>query len=203
MIMLTPQQLIHIMPPCKDVADTYAPLLTAAMDKWHITTPQQQAAFIAQAGHESGYLLHTTENLNYSAEALRKLFPSHFPNGDEDDYARNPERIANRIYANRMGNGDEASGDGWNFRGGGLIQLTGKTNYTQYFKDSNPTGTPDDVRQPLGACDSAGWFWSYHHLNNYVDANNFVGLTKAINGGTLGLEDRQKLYASAQGVITV
>jgi len=153
------------------------------------------AHFFAQTAHESGNFKAFSENLNYSAQGLRGIFGKYFPTqAMADAYARKPEKIANRVYANRMGNGDEASGDGWRYRGRGLIQLTGKDNYT-FFAGS--LGIPveeaaDYLSTFEGAAQSACFFWEQNKLNRFADANDVKGLTRAINGGFIGLEDRIK-----------
>lgn len=155
------------------------------------------ASFVAQIAHESGGFNFVSENLNYSAEGLQKTFKKYFPDpAIAAQYARKPEMIANRVYANRMGNGDEKSGDGFKFRGRGLIQLTGKENYTNFAKAINK---PLDeavkyLETPEGAVASAGWFWNSRQLNEWADKDDFVGMTKRINGGTIGLEDRKHHY---------
>lgn len=168
---------------------------------YDITTVARAAAFIAQIGHESGGLVAVRENLNYSAETLRKVFPKYFPNDAmAAKYARKPEAIANIVYANRMGNGDTKSGDGWTYKGRGLIQLTGKSNYSNFAK-SLKMSLEDVVaylETPEGAAMSAGWFWSTHSLNTLADQNKFLDITKRINGGTNGLAHRQELYAKAK-----
>lgn len=158
------------------------------------------AAFLAQIAHESGNFNFTRENLNYSAAGLNKTFRKYFPTlQTAKPYARNPAKIANRVYANRMGNGPESSGDGFKFRGRGLIQLTGKNNYTRFARAINMS--LDDaiayLETPMGAVASAGWFWDTNKLNVYADMNDFIGLTRRINGGTNGLADRQHHYALA------
>jgi putative chitinase len=162
--------------------------------------PRRVAAFIAQIAHESGGFNFVRENLNYGAKGLMTTFKKYFP--DEETakrYERKPEMIANRVYANRMGNGDEASGDGFKFRGRGLIQLAGKNNYTAYAK---AIGKPIDeavayLETPAGAVSSAGWFWDTNRLNRFCDSDDFVTLTKRINGGTIGLADRKHHYELA------
>ena len=158
------------------------------------------AAFIAQAGHESGNFTALHENLNYRPETLRKIFPKYFPDdATAAQFAHQPEMIANRVYANRMGNGDEASGDGFRYCGRGLIQLTGKANY-QAFADSIQTPVeqvPDFLQTFEGAVQSACWFWENNNLNQYADNGDFVTMTKRINGGTIGIEDRQQRYLRA------
>jgi putative chitinase len=158
------------------------------------------AAFLAQTAHESGGFTAVKENLNYGAKGLMGTFKKYFPNEEiAKQYERQPEKIANRVYANRMKNGDEASGDGFKFRGRGLIQLTGRDNYTRFAKASDMT--LDEVvaylETPAGAVASAGWFWDVNKLNIYCDKDDFVGLTRRINGGTIGLADRKHHYEIA------
>lgn len=162
------------------------------------------AAFIAQTAHESGGYNIITENLNYSAKGLMSVFRKYFPSEDlARQYERQPEKIANYVYSNRMGNGDEASGDGWHFRGRGLIQLTGRNNYTAFATALGMSieDTVNYMNTQDGATASAGWFWDTNKLNRYCDDRDFVGLTKRINGGTIGLEDRQNLYDIALTVL--
>lgn len=158
------------------------------------------AAFVAQIAHESGGFNFVKENLNYGSAGLMNTFKKYFPSKDiADQYQRQPEKIANRVYANRMGNGDEASGDGYRFCGRGLIQLTGRNNYTKFANDLGISveDTVAYLETPAGAVSSAGWFWDQNNLNQYCDKNDFVTLTKRINGGTIGLEDRQHHYQMA------
>lgn len=158
------------------------------------------AAFVAQMAHESGQFLYKEENLNYSAQGLMNVFGKYFPNSIiAGKYARNPKLIASRVYANRMGNGTEESADGYKFRGRGYIQLTGKTNYTLFAfdHDMTPEQAIDYLSTIDGAIESAAWFWSKNNLNRFCDSNDFIGLTKAINGGTNGLDHRQQLYSTA------
>lgn len=162
--------------------------------------PKRMAAFLAQVAHESGSFNFTKEGLNYSAQSLTKTFRKYFPTlKAAQAYARQPAKIANKVYANRMGNGSEESGDGYKFCGRGLIQLTGKNNYTKF---ANAIGKSlDDTVAYLetseGAVVSAAWFWDMNKLSIYADKGDFVGLTKRINGGTIGLADRQHHYAIA------
>jgi putative chitinase len=161
---------------------------------------KRMAAFLAQVAHESGGFNFTKEGLNYSAEALNRIFKKYFPTvASAQPYARNPQKIANKVYANRMGNGDEASGDGYKFCGRGLIQLTGKSNYTKFANSIHKTldEAVTYLETPEGAVASAGWFWDANKLSIYADKDDFVGLTKRINGGTIGLEDRKAHYAIA------
>ena len=171
---------------------------------WEVDTIERVAGFIAQCGHESGGFRVLSENLNYSAKALNTIFPKYFKRAgrDANDYHRQPEKIANVIYANRMDNGDTDSGDGWLFRGGGILQLTGRYNYTEFGKavEKTPQEAVEYVRTKAGALDSACWFWDTNNINKYCDNQDIVGMTKRINGGTIGLEDRKKHYIHALDV---
>lgn len=179
------------------IAGSWVNALNNTCDKYQIDTPLRIAGFLSQVGYESGGLKLTVENLNYSAQALQAVFGKYFTDDSQAlAYARQPEKIANRVYANRMGNGDEKSGDGFKYRGRGLIQLTGKDNYTAF---SNASGVdavnhPELVEFPDAASLSAGWFWDTRHLNNYADAQDVLGMTKRVNGGTNGIGDRQQRY---------
>ncbi len=162
--------------------------------------PKRIAAFLAQTAHESGGFTAVKENLNYGAKGLVNTFKKYFPNEEiAKQYERQPEKIANRVYANRMKNGDEASGDGFKFRGRGLIQLTGRDNYTRFAKASDMTldEAVAYLETPAGAVSSAGWFWDVNKLNIYCDKDDFIGLTRRINGGTIGLADRKHHYEIA------
>ena len=165
--------------------------------KFNITNNLRLAHFLSQCGHESGGFKAVNENLNYSAKGLMGTFKKYFPNDElARQYERKPEKIANRVYASRMANGDEASGDGYRFCGRGLIQLTGRANYTKFAADLGISieETVAYLETPEGAVSSAGWFWDNNNLNQYCDNDDFVTLTKRINGGTIGLEDRQHHY---------
>ena len=177
--------------------------LDATCKEFQINNPLRVAAFLAQVSHESGNFRFIRENLNYSAEGLRKTFPRHFVNVNLNLYARQPEKIANRVYANRMGNGSEQSGDGWRYRGRGLIQLTGKSNYMQcgLALGVDLIADPSYLETPEGAARSAGWFWSTRGLNEIADNGDIVTITKRINGGTIGLEDRKNHYYHALHVL--
>ena len=172
---------------------------------WGVDTVERVAGFIAQCGHESGGFRVLSENLNYSAKALNTIFPKYFRRAgrDANEYHRQPEKIANVIYANRMDNGDTDTGDGWKFRGGGILQLTGRYNYTQFGKAVEKTAEEavEYVRTKAGALDSACWFWDENNINDYCDRQDVVGMTKRINGGTIGLEDRKKHYIHALDVL--
>jgi putative chitinase len=179
------------------LAEKWCIPLRYTCSNFDINTPERVAGFLAQVGHESGGLRFTVENLNYRADALTRVWPSRFPPGVAESYAMQPERIANRAYADRMGNGDEASGEGWAYRGRGLIQLTGKDAYAAFSlaADNNALLEPDLVAEVELAALSAGWFWSSNGLNALADAKDIVGMTKRINGGTNGLDDRQMRYS--------
>lgn len=171
---------------------------------YDINTPARIAAFVAQCAHESMNFIFVKENLNYKAASLRKTFGKYFTDdATAAAYANRPEKIANRVYANRMGNGDEASGDGYRFCGRGLIQLTGRDNYT-FFAGS--LGIPveeasDYLATFEGAAQSACWFWETNNLNRFADSGDIKGLTRAINGGYIGLEDRISHYEHALHVM--
>ena len=175
---------------------------------FEITTPARVAGFIAQCQHESLDFTVLQENLNYSAKGLRGLFGKYFPTDAlAAQYERKPEMIANRIYASRMANGNEQSGDGWKFRGRGILQITGRDNYTrcsrELFGDDCLIDNPDLLRQPAYATLSACWFWHKNGLNAICDKGDIVLLSKRINGGTIGLEDRIKHYEHALHVMGV
>ena len=180
----------------------WVPALNDAFARWGIATPRQQAAFIGQCGHECGNFRILEENLNYRAATLMKLWQKRFPTLEiANAYAGNPKKIANMVYANRMGNRDEASGDGYRFRGRGCIQLTG---YSNYFHAGKALGVdfvkePDLVATPKYAALTAGWFWATHGCNELAESGaptddngkpTWINLTKKINGGTIGLADR-------------
>lgn len=175
--------------------------------EYEINSKERLAAFIAQCAHESGNFKWLKENLNYSAEALDRVFPKYFKNAgrDAEDYHRQPEKIANVVYASRMGNGDTDSGDGWKFCGRGLIQLTGRENYTWFAAslDMDVEDVPEYLETYEGAVQSACFYWEQNNLNKWADEGDILTLTKRINGGTIGLEDRKKHYAHALEVLGV
>lgn len=179
-------------------------------DRFDISSPARQACWIGQCGHECGNFRIMEENLNYRAPTLLKLFPRTpkrawgFTPEEAAAYEKQPQRIANRIYSNRMGNRDEASGDGWRFRGAGFLQLTGHSNF---WHASQALGEdfvmqPELVRTPKYAAMTAGWFWQTHRLNQYADSGDYLTLTKRINGGTIGLEDRKKHINEALHILS-
>ena len=177
--------------------DKYLPWVNMTIVRNDINTPVRQAMFLSQLAHESGSFRAVEENLNYSVEALRRVFRKYFPDDEiAAQYARQPEKIANRVYANRMGNGEESSGDGWKYRGRGLIQLTGKDNYTAFSLQANNEAIikPELVAQPELAAESAGWFWMLNGLNRLADTGDVKAVTRRINGGFNGLADREAKY---------
>jgi putative chitinase len=185
--------------PGNQYVDHWFDALNILLPDYEINTPKRAAAFIAQCAHESGNFRALKENLNYTASSLSRVWPRLFPPDIAAQYAHNQPKIANRAYGSRMGNGDESSGDGWKYCGRGLIQLTGKNNY-QAFADSLEMSV-DDVPEYLGtfegAAQSACWFWETNNLNTFADKGDILTMTKRINGGTLGLADRQKHYDHA------
>jgi putative chitinase len=189
--MITVELLQKLCPKTKpEVLKKYAESIHETAEYYDMyKNKKRAAAFVAQIAHESGGFNFVKENLNYSAKGLMGTFKKYFPN----------EALANRVYANRMGNGDEASGDGYKYCGRGLIQLTGKQNYTKFAQDLGISvdETVKYLETPEGAVSSAGWFWDQNNLNQWCDKDDFVTLTKRINGGTIGLEDRKHHYELA------
>jgi len=182
------------------IPDAVIAMIPDTAAKFDINSPLRLAHFLAQCGHESGGFRATQENLNYSAKGLMGIFKKYFPTeAIANAYQRNPQKIANKVYANRMANGDEASGDGYKFRGRGYIQLTGKDNYTQFGKaiGENITSNPDVVSGKYALL-SAAWFWSKNGLNKLADGGAtdavVTSITKRVNGGTIGLADRIKHF---------
>lgn len=193
-------------------AQQWLPHLQAAMARFEINTPLRQAAFLAQLGHESGGLTAVAENLNYSAEALQRVFKKYFPTAAlAESYARQPQRIANRVYANRMGNGNEASGDGWRYRGRGPIQLTFKKNYEAAGKalGLDLVNDPNLVLEPHIGSLVAAWFWSTNNLNAYADKGDNKTVSKIVNTGNSkspdsavnGLPHRMALYEAGKSAL--
>lgn len=199
----TQDQLQAIIPKNTHVAHWYESLC-AILPDYEIDTPQRVAAFLAQCAHESGGFTAIQENLNYRPETLLKIFPKYFPGGLAEaqhicSLPNKQEAIANRVYANRMGNGPEESGDGWKFCGRGLIQLTGRSNYTKFAESiDTPVEEITEFLQTFEGCiQSACWFWEANNLNQYADSGDILTMTKRINGGTIGLEDRKQHYQHA------
>jgi putative chitinase len=199
---LTKEQLKQMLPK-NPYIDYWHNALAQLLPDYEINTGKRIAAFVAQCAHESGNFMVLQENLNYRWQSLRKLFPKYFPDDAiAQDYASRPnkqEAIANRIYASRMGNGPEESGDGWKFRGRGLIQLTGRHNYTWFAAslEISPEEASEYLTTFEGAAQSACWFWENNKLNQWADKGDILTLTKRINGGTIGLDDRIKHYEHA------
>lgn len=205
---ITIQQFKELFPKNAN-AQEWTDAINDILPDFEINTPKRVAAFLAQCGHESAGFSVLKENLNYSADGLNNIFAKYFKNAGRDatPYARQPEKIANLVYANRMGNGDEKSGDGWRYRGRGPIQLTGKDNYrafaNDYFDDpetllNDPDLLTDHIPTSLLA---AVWFWQKNKLNVQADAGDIKLMTKKINGGYIGLEDRIKHYNHALHVL--
>lgn len=199
---LTLDQLKQLLPKNPYITYWYS-ALSKLLPDYDMTTPQRAAAFLAQCAHESGEFTALQENLNYKPATLRKIFPKYFPTDEiANEYCSKPnkqEAIANKVYANRMGNGDEASGDGYRYRGRGLIQLTGKDNYS-FFAGSLGISVEEAAEYMStfeGAAQSACWFWETNNLNQWADKGDIVTLTKKINGGTIGLDDRIAHYEHA------
>jgi putative chitinase len=212
--MITTQQFKTLFPRAQD-HQGWVTSMNSVFPTYEINTPRRIAAFLAQCGHESGGWTVFEENLNYSAQGLVGIFKKYFPTLESaQPYARQPQKIANRVYGGRMGNGPEASGDGWKYRGRGPIQLTGKDNYRAFAKDmfedwENLFNNPDWVTSDRDfALMSAIWFWNKNGLNKWADASDsaesaaFITLTKRINGGTIGLDCRQKHFKEAMAELT-
>lgn len=195
----TRDQLAQMIPGNPHV-DHWFHALNEILPEYEINTPQRVAAFLAQCAHESGGFRALKENLNYKAASLRRVFPKYFPDDAiAASYANKGEMIANRVYASRMGNGDESSGDGFRYCGRGLIQLTGKDNYTLFAGslDMPVDEVPEYLQTFEGAVQSACFFWESTNLNQFADKGDILTMTKRINGGTIGLEDRIKHYNHA------
>jgi putative chitinase len=197
------EQLAQLIPGNTNIDKWYA-AMTKVLPQYDINSKQRVAAFIAQCGHESGGFKFLKENLNYKAESLMRVWPKYFPDlATANKYAHNQDMIANRAYANRMGNGDESSGDGARFCGRGLIQLTGRANQQAFATSINRDikDMPEFLSTFEGAVQSACWFWQEHKLNQYADTDDILTMTKRINGGTLGLEERTKNYNNALKIL--
>lgn len=198
--MITAEKFHKIFPNCVNPQE-WVNVMESVLPEYGINTPDRIASFLAQCGHESGGWTKFEENLNYGAAGLMVVFKKYFPTQEiANAYARKPEKIANRAYANRMDNRDESSGDGWKYRGRGPIQITGKANITAFAKKfvedwqsivDNPALISTDKRLALL---SAIWFWDTNNLNKFADAKDIKGMTRVINGGYNGLDERIKLY---------
>lgn len=202
---ITTAQLKEIFPDANSkVLSSIVEPLNKAMEEFEINTPLRCAAFVAQCAHESDLFTEEVENLNYSAKGLMNTWPKRFPNLElANQYARQPQKIANFVYSSRMGNGDEASNDGWNFRGRGFIQITGKESYIACGKKLgiDLVKDPSYLETVEGACRSAGWFWQWKKLNKPADEKDILKMTKLINGGTIGLQSRTDYYNRALKVL--
>ena len=192
--MITKDQFASIVPQ-GTANDFYTPLVTT-LERYDITTPERIAAFLSQILHESSDLRRLTENLNYSAGGLVKTFPKYFNGLNALEYARKPQMIANKVYANRMGNGDEQSGDGWKFRGRGAIQITGHDNYKHLSEDLKFDFVlhPDWLTLENYALLSAGWYWDMRKINVEADFRDNVAIRQKVNGGKIGLDDTVARY---------
>jgi putative chitinase len=207
MSLLTEAQLAAMIPTNKDIK-AWCEELNKALPKYDITTDQRIAGFISQCAHESMDFNALSENLNYREETLNKVFPRYFGPGKRNaaEYARNPEKIANYVYMDEFRTsklGNVQPGDGWRFRGRGLKQLTGRDNYSRFAKDYNMTAeqAAEWLETKEGALASALWFWNTNKLNTIADTGNVAALTKKINGGDIGLADRQARYAKAMAAL--
>jgi putative chitinase len=201
----TVTQLIHILPGIKN-PDGWFASLGNLLPSFEITSTKRIAMFLSMTGHESGNFSVLEENLNYTAAGLTQTFPSEFRTNNANDYAHQPEKIANLVYGNRMGNGPATSGDGWKFRGRGLIQVTGKDNYTSCSKslygDTRLLDTPEILVSTDGAIASACWFWKARNLNPLCDTGNIKEVRHLANGGYIGLADCEVRYAKALSVFS-
>ncbi|HBO4864591.1 TPA: glycoside hydrolase family 19 protein [Pseudomonas aeruginosa] len=209
-MLITEQQLLQIFPNAGHRAGFFVPALNAAMGRFGITSPVRVAAFLAQVGHESAHLTRLVENLNYSACGLAATWPSRYrgadgkPNALALNLARHPQAIANNTYASRNGNGDEASGDGWRYRGRGLLQITGRANYRAAGAGLGQPleQEPELLEQPEWAAISAAWWWASHDLNELADRGDFAAITRRINGGMNGQAERLVLWQRARAVLS-
>ena len=198
--MVSAEQLVRM-----HIDPSLAPVFNETFQRWGIETPLQQAAFIGQCGHECANFTKLQEGLSYSADRLMKIWPKRFPTMEvAQRYARNERGLANYVYASRMGNRDEASGDGYRFRGSGWLQLTGHDNFYHASKGCGIdfVMNPDMVRTPKYAAMTAGWFWSTHKCNEITNTQDWTKLTKIINGGNIGLQDRIAHTNQALAVLT-
>lgn len=201
---MTEDQFQQMLPNASPQAGVFFGPLAAAMREFDISGPLREAAFLAQVLHESAQLTRLVESCNYSPARLQAVFGKYFPSVEMAcAYAGQAQKIANRVYAGRMGNGDEASGDGWRFRGRGLLQLTGRSNYRHCGAGLglDLLANPDWLAQAEVASRSAAWFWANAHLNALADVGDTLGITRAINGGSNGLAEREALYQICLGAL--
>lgn len=201
---LSLEQFCAILPQCKQQQLWYDAIMET-LPQYEIDTELRFACFVAQCAHESNSFNTLTENLNYSRDGLLKVFPKYFNQVSVDAYARQPQKIANRVYGNRMGNGNEASGDGFKYRGRGLIQLTGKDNYRAcsmtLYGDDTLLNEPDQLLHPSNAVAAAAWYWNSRNLSPLADEQDMITITKKINGGANGLSERLSIYQHCLNVL--
>lgn len=205
---ISKDQLKAVMPQAtEENIERFLPALNDELPKYGVDTPLRMAHFIAQIAHESGSFKYSSENLNYSAKALRSVFGKYFTSEEmAEEYQRQPEKIANIVYANRMGNGDTESGEGWHYRGRGLIQLTGKDNYTACSSaiGEDLVESPDKISDdPNISVAAACWYWNSRKLNDAADQDDVKTVTKKINGGTHGLEDRTAFLNRCKAIFEI
>ena len=201
---MNPLQLKAVFSQCKDVSQ-WTKILTLVAPAFSIDTENRFCIWVAQCGHESAQFMRLRENMRYSAGGLRKTWPARFPTDEiAVAFARQPQKIANYVYANRLGNGDAQSNDGWSYRGGGIIQLTGRAQY-KAAGDAlkiNLEAAPQKIEQPEVAARVAGWYWQSHGLNELADAGDFDKITETINGpAKLGLEERRAFYTKLRAIL--
>ncbi|HBP6281441.1 TPA: glycoside hydrolase family 19 protein [Pseudomonas aeruginosa] len=209
-MLITEQQLLQILPNAGPQAGVFVGALNRGMTCFGITSPVRVAAFLAQVGHESSQLTRLVENLNYSARGLAATWPSRYrgadgnPNALALNLAGHPQAIANNTYASRNGNGDEASGDGWRYRGRGLLQITGRKNYRAAGAGLGLPleAEPELLEQPEHAARSSAWWWAAHGLNGLADLGSFALITRTINGGMNGQVERLELWERAKAVLS-
>jgi putative chitinase len=208
---ITLQQFQQMIPTNREAADWYA-IAIELFPKYNINTPNRIAGFMAQCAHESGDFRVLEENLNYSAEVLNRVFGRYFgapPKRNAAEYARNPQKIANYVYMDEFRSpnsrlGNTQPGDGWKFRGGGIKQLTGRSNFARFGSSIDMTAdqAADYVRTKKGAFESACWFWRTNNIERFADRDDIDGMSRAINGGDNGLEDRRNRYNRAKSVLS-
>jgi len=208
--MITLDQFRRMIPTNRE-PEVWHPIAVRFFEKYQINTTNRIAGFMAQCGHESGDFRILEENLNYSADALNRVFGRYFgspPKRNAAEYARNPQKLANYVYMDQFRSksgalGNVREGDGWRFRGGGIKQLTGRNNFTSFGKSINmtPEQAADYVRTKEGAFESACWFWQTNNLSSFADRDDIDGMSRRVNGGDIGIEDRRRRYVAAKSVL--
>lgn len=200
--MLITEKQFQMLFPRANNSKAWTNAINELLPKYDINPGPRLWMFLAQCGHESAGFTAFRENFNYSRDGLLRVFPKYFDRLNVDQYARQPEKIANRVYANRMGNGNEASGDGWRYRGAGILQITGKSNMEAFFKviypDTWQDCKPETLLEPYNSIAAACWFWQTRNLNRVSDREDVEAATRLINGGTNGIDDRKNRYAYAK-----